>query len=834
MVQHPASQFSFSEVRGAHSAFTRAYKPLLGAYDELIDVEGGIRPHWRPLVEALADFGEDEVRLRFSAADRHMRDSGVFHRIRSDDAMGTERAWPLSHVPLVLDSQEWLHLKAGMIERATLVEHIIADAYGPANLVRGGILPAAVIAGSPEYLRPLAGVAPVGGSHLRLYAADIGRGPDGRWWVLSDRTQAPSGAGYALENRIALSRALPEIYRSLNVERLAGFFQQFRAGLAHHNVKDDARIGVLTPGPLSETYFEHAYLARYLGFLLLEGEDLTVRGDEVFVRTITGLKPISVLWRRLDSDFADPLELNPKSRLGIPGIVQAIRKGSVFMGNALGTGIAETLSLMSFMPVIAKSVFGHRPMLPNIATWWCGQRRERDFVLENFEELAIAPAFAASSPGLFAQGAVLGADMSETERAEIKAAIRLRGVDYVGQEVVKLSTMPVWQNGRLEPRPFSLRLYVAKTEQGWTVMPGGFCRVSDTADARAITMQAGGRSADVCVVSDRPVEQTTLLPSPEQVTIRRKPGALPSRAAENLYWLGRYLERAEATLRVLRVLTTRGTEIAGNPVVELLIELLRDWGAIDEESEAQTIPDMIGEALTDRAMSGALPALARAAQGTASVIRDRFSPDAWRAIHRLKTLIDRDPEGLTETEAYDRIEGALGIIAAVSGLAQENMNRLNGWRFLDIGRRIERGIAICRLVGKLASHDAAVDTLWALLELGDSRITYQIRYFLAPTRSPVIDLLALDHHNPRSLAFQVNLIEQHLAELPNVMGDGLPSKAERLVMRLAGVLRAAEAEAFTAKRMEPIETALMRISDEVSLRFFTHRDMPQWTGEDLG
>ena len=807
-------------------SFVGDYRPLHGAYDELIDGDGTMRPHWRSLMTALAALGADEVGARFSAADRHMRDSGVFHRLLGDDP-AAERAWPLSHLPLMIGEREWQQLQRGMIERAGLIEHIIADAYGSARLVSDGIIPAAVIAGSPEFLRPLVGVKPVGGSHLTLYAADIGRGPDGRWWVLSDRTQAPSGAGYALENRMALSRALPEIYRSLNVERLAGFFQQFRATLASHNTRDDARIGVLTPGSLSETYFEHAYLARYLGLLLVEGEDLTVRGDEVFVRTVSGLKPASVLWRRLDSDFADPLELNPRSRLGVPGLVHAIRSGSLYMANGLGTGLAEAQSLMSFIPVVARHVLGGALALPNIATWWCGQKREREFVLDNFDDLAIAPAYVQSQPGFFRRGAVLGAEMDRADRTAVRDAIMRRGVDFVGQEVVRLSTMPIWQNGRITPRPFSLRLFVARTAQGWTVMPGGFCRVSETDDARAITMQAGGRPSDVWITSERPVAQTTLLPQPDSVTIRRKPGSLPSRAAENLFWLGRYLERIEATLRVLRVLSTRASETGAGQIVDRLISLFKDIGAVDEESKADTAAGIILACLTDRKQYGALPSLARMAQGTASVIRDRFSPDAWRSLHQMKTLIDRTADdGLTEAGAFERINELLQIIAAISGLAQENMNRLNGWRFLEIGRRIERGISSSRLIRRLTSGDASVEMLWALLELGDSQITYQIRYFLAPMRAPVVDLLALDQNNPRSLAFQINLLEQHLAELPNVVGDGLPSSADRLATRLAGEIRAAEAEGLTPKRLGSVETVLMRISDEISLQFFTHRDRP--------
>ena len=320
------------------------YRPLPGIFDEMVDRDGRVRAHWQPLLAMLAGLGPKELSRRFAAADRHLRDSGVFYRVY-EDAAGVERPWPLSHVPLLIDGSEWQALKAGLVQRAELLEAVLADAYGSANLVREGRLPAVVIAGNPEFLRPLVGVAPAGGAHLRFYAVDVGRSPDGHWWVLGDRTQAPSGAGYALENRLALSRAMPEVYRGLKVERLASFFQAFQAELSALNRQDDSRVCVLTPGPMNETYFEHAYLARYLGFLLVEGEDLTVRDDGVFIRTVSGLKRAEVLVRRLDADFADPLELNARSRLGVPGLVQAVRDGTVVIANALGSGVVEARAL---------------------------------------------------------------------------------------------------------------------------------------------------------------------------------------------------------------------------------------------------------------------------------------------------------------------------------------------------------------------------------------------------------------------------------------------------------------------------------------------------------
>src|SRR6185295_2392082 len=401
--------------------------------------------------------------------------------------------WPLSHVPLLIDPTEWQALKAGLIQRAELLEAILADIYGPANLVREGRLPAAVVAGNPEFLRPLVGVAPPGGAYLRFYGVDVGRSPDGRWWVLGDRTQAPSGAGFALENRLALSRAMPDIYSALRVERVASFFQAFQASLAALNHRDDSPVCVLTPGPLNETYFEHAYLARYLGFLLVEGEDLTVRDDGVFIRTVSGLKRAEVLLRRLDADFADPLELSARSRLGVPGLVQAIRDGTVVMANALGSGVVEARAMLSFLPALAPAVLGQELALPNVATWWLGDPAVRDDAMSRLDNLVIAPAFSGDIPPHIDRQVLVGKDLDAAARAQIVESIGRRGVDFVAQEAVTLSTTPVWENGQLVPRPFSLRLLLARDGDGWQVMPGGFVRIAEDLDARAINLQHGGR-----------------------------------------------------------------------------------------------------------------------------------------------------------------------------------------------------------------------------------------------------------------------------------------------------------------------------------------------------
>jgi uncharacterized circularly permuted ATP-grasp superfamily protein/uncharacterized alpha-E superfamily protein len=816
-------------------ALLAGYRPLPGIFDEMVDRHGRVRAHWQPLLATLAALGGDEIGRRFAAADRHLHDSGVFYRVY-EDAAGVERPWPLSHVPLLIAASEWQALEAGLIERAELLEAVLADAYGPARLVREGRLPAAVVAGNPEFLRPLVGVAPRGGAHLRFCAVDVGRSPDGDWWVLGDRTQAPSGAGYALENRLALSRAMPDLYRELKVQRLAPFFQAVQASLSALNRQEDSRICVLTPGPMNETYFEHAYLARYLGFLLVEGEDLAVRDDGVFIRTVSGLKRTEVLVRRLDADFADPLELNARSRLGVPGLVQAVRDGTVVIANALGSGVVEARAMLSFLPALAPLVLGRDLALPNVATWWLGQPQVRDEIISHLDQMVIASAFLGELPGYGERREVLGAALDPAERAQVVDRIAHRGVDFVAKEAVTLSTTPVWRGGRLEPRPFTLRLFLARGNDGWRVMPGGFVRVADDVDARAVSLQRGGSTADAWVLSDKPVAETTLLPAPDRISISRATGALPSRAAANLFWVARYVERAEATLRLVRALVNRASDSdeATARVLAHIAALLGAWEAVPTELP-NVKPVLVAAAALQRYdLPGALPYLVGAAQSAASVIRDRFSPDAWLALTDLSELInapiDQPP---TESAIFERINGVLRIIASFSGLAQENMSQLAGWRFLELGRRIERAIATCRFVRRFAFDrlDGALDVL---LELADSQITYRLRYVMVAAPVPVIDLVVLDPNNPRSLAYQLARIETHLAALPQRGDDGRLSPPEQIATALATRFRTAEPAALDVTTFLGAEDTLMRLADVIASTYFTTHERAQLRWEALG
>src|SRR5450432_2030113 len=598
------------------------YRPLSGIFDEMMDGDGQVRSHWGPFLAMLASLGAEEINRRFAVADRYLQDSGVFYRVYGDPA-GAERPWPLSHMPLIINPSEWAALKSGLIQRAKLLELVLADAYGAATMVRDGLVPAVLIAGNPEFLRPLAGVAPPGGAHLRFYAVDVGRGADGRWWVLGDRTQAPSGAGFVLESRLALQRAIPEVYRGIKVERLAPFFQAFQSALSSFNRQDDSRVCLLTPGPMNDSYFEHAYLARYLGLLLVEGEDLTARDNGVFIRTVSGLKRTEVLLRRLDADFCDSLELNSRSRLGVPGLVQAVREGKIVLANGLGGGVAEARGMLAFLPALARALDGHELALPNIATWWLGDPAVRKNMRERLDDMVVASASTTDLPSETLGDGLLGRDLAPELRRRIEQSIEHRGVDIVMQEAVRLSTMPVWRDGKLEPRPFILRVFLTKHGEGWSVMPGGFVRIGDPNDVYAISLQRGALTADVWIPSKTPLVETTLLPSADRIQIQRASGTLPSRAADNLFWLGRYVERTEATLRLVRALLTRMSESdPSEPDIEAITSLLVAWSVVPEDLPT-TRPIAVARAALQRGdHPGSVPALANSARFTGSVIRD--------------------------------------------------------------------------------------------------------------------------------------------------------------------------------------------------------------------
>lgn len=780
------------------------YLPLPGTLDEAMAPDGTLKPLWSRLAAHLAAQSPAELALGLARADQYLNDSGVFYR-QYGAGSSTERPWPLSHLPVLIAQDDWDEISAAMIQRADLLEAVMADLYGPNRLVAAGRLPPSLVAGNPEWLRPMVGIAPRSGHYLHYVAFELGRGPDGGWWVLADRTQAPSGAGYALENRVATSRAFSGLYASEHVHRLAGFFREFRDALLGQRQGGGSRVAILTPGPLNETYFEHAWIARYLGFTLVQGEDLVVGGGQVMVRTVSGLRPIDVLWRRLDGSYADPLDLDPASRIGTPGLVSALRAGGVSMVNALGSGVLETRALMAFLPKLAPVLVGARLKMPNIATWWCGDPVAAAAVRAAPDRLILSPAFATGMPfDMPGSAQTPGAGLSPLDLARRLAR---DGAGLVAQERVTLSTTPVLVDGQPVPRPMTLRVFLARTQGGWSVMPGGFARIGARPDPAAIAMQRGGSAADVWVVSPGPVPRPSMVPPATGPFRRSSPGALPARAADNLFWLGRYVERTEGMVRLLRATNTRLAE--GGSAAAPLLAAVGPLFALQGVDPAKAIPQGLLDTL-------------EAAIGSAGRVRDRFSPDAWSALADLdksaRRMATRTRPG---DDAARALSALLRKLAGISGLIHENMYRFMGWRFLTLGRLHERAMNMAAVLAVLADPGAPDGALDLAIEYGDSVMTHRRRFAVSTNRVTVIDLLALDPLNPRSLRRQIDGLREEIDHLPLANDHGALSPLARAVLKLHADLATQDPENLSSRRLWALRGRVARVSDLLTQAYFT-------------
>lgn len=807
-----------------------------GGYDESIHAPAAPRPHWGKFFDSLKDLGAAELARRWRDAQYLIRENGVTYNVYGDPR-GIARPWQLDPIPLVVASVEAAQIEAGLIQRARLLELILGDLYGPQRLLESGELPAELVFPNPGFLRPCHGITPPGGRFLHLYSANLGRGADGRWRVLGDRTQAPSGAGYALENRIVMARTLPEAFRDCRVHRLALFFRTFRdalRSLAPQN-RDNPRIVLLTPGPLNETYFEHAYLARYLGYTLAEGGDLTVRDNRVYLKVLGGLQPVDVIFRRLDDDFCDPLELRPDSFLGLPGLTNAVRCGTVAVANALGTGVLETPAIPAYLPALCRSLLGEELLLESVPTWWCGDADGRRYVLEHLAELVIKPAFST-----LRFDPLFPAEMSSAERDELANRIRARPTAFIAQARVDLSTAPVLADGELVPRRMVLRTYVAADGDGFAVMPGGLTRVSGTVDELVVSMQKGGGSKDTWMLSDGPVSDFSLLAAGGKVELTRG-GGLPSRSADNLFWLGRYAERADGTTRLLRGILLPQAEFTGtsdSPEVAALTRALllrcRPTGASAADPQAELL-----SVTFDSARAGSLATVVASLLRVAGSVRDRISLDMWRALSGLfefPTELEATfgPEGPTTADLLGVLNRTVLTLSAFGGMAVESMTRSDGWRFLDMGRRLERAVHMTALLTGAMIRPPAQEgpVLDAVLTVADSGMTYRRRYLGSLRAEAVLDLLVFDETNPRSLAAQLVALEEIVGHLPRSAGTVGRSPEQRLALTALTAVRLADPIQLAAvahgvrvelqSLMAQVGGALPELSDAITQQYLTH------------
>ncbi|MFM1920599.1 MAG: hypothetical protein RLZZ303_2233 [Candidatus Hydrogenedentota bacterium] len=834
----------------------KSYQPEGGRYDELFDDLRRLRPHWEGVLRAFEALGPEELTSRRRAAEAIIRDNGVTYNVYGDPK-GMDRPWALDQLPVVLPPEEWAQIERGIRQRAHLINMLLQDIYGPQNLMYGGMMPPELVLANPRYLRPCRGLSPVNNSYLIRYAADLVRGPDGRWRVYNDRTQAPSGAGYALENRIVMSRTFPNIIADMKVRRLAAFFEHFRDALRDMSQKprENPAIVLLTPGPHNETYFEHVYLARYLGFPLVEGDDLAVRDNRVYLKTVEGLQQVDVMLRRVDDAYCDPLELYKHSTLGAAGLLQAVRQRSLAVCNALGSSALEVPALKAVLPTLCRELLREDLILESTPTLWGAVPEQRQEMEARLDESSLLPAFA---PPLTAVPTLN--QMEPEDREMVRALWKRRPHEFVVMEHAQPSVVPVMREGRLEPQGLVLRVYAVSSGEGGDieVMPGGLARFGEADEALTISMQSGGGSKDVWVLSEGPVDFNSLLAGQERpLRIVRSPANVPSRLAENLLWLGRYCERAEAVVRFLRYVLLRSAEEEGfldlaaigrllraaPNLFEYVAQQLPSAGPLDEDGlkelsgeDVEHLQRAVLEAVFNPAFPNSVMSNLNAIRRAAWVVRERFSEDDWRIlIGFVQEFLLRTNNGTEVRHCLDALNQLVTGFSAFSGLITENMTKEPGQIFLDMGRRVERAINTAEVLFHTlpALTGSPQPVLRGLLAIFDSPMTYRARYGGVMQEAPVLDLLVSDETNPRAIAYQLNLLARHLALLPRHGQPGLLNDEERVIEHLRAEVRVADMDELArpdehgnrprlAALLELLSTELPNFYDRLSDRYFIH------------
>lgn len=822
--QGAASAQSAVPSPGAAHARGLTLQALLASYtadprrwDELLAPDGTLRSPWQRLIETLAIAGPGAARRALEHTRRLIIENGVTYNVYADP-QGADRPWALDPLPVLITSTEWQGLESGLRQRARLLDALLADLYGPRRLLAQGIVPPDLVFGHPNFLWPCVGLAPRHGIWLPLYAADLARAPDGRWWVLADRTQAPSGAGYALENREIIEQVLPEPLRALEARRIAPFFGSLREQLHGEADGDGSGLAVvLTPGPFNETYFEQAYLARQLGLPLVEGSDLTVREDTVYLKTLAGLKRVHSILRRLDDDYCDPVELRSDSALGVAGLIGAIRAGRVTLANPLGTGVLESAAWLGFLPRIAEALLGETLQLPSVATWWCGERPALDYVLRHLDQLVILPTY----PNQRFEP-VFGVTQTGAARARLIERLMRNPHAYVAQEHVPLSQTPVWRAGTpgLCARSVSIRAYALSHTNGQQVMPGGLARVAADSAVDVVSTQRGGGSKDIWVLAQPGDTQPVgLAIGPQRMPSRS--GEIPSRLVENLYWLGRYAVRCDNKARLLRSTLAARIDASLWPSA---VGMCHYFGVIAEESDP-------GESVHDERNAHGILADVRRLAWCASQVRSRLSTSAWHAVADMLTALhESTASGEDPRRVLDHL---LLSLAALAGFALDDMTQDAGWRLLCLGRHLERLQFVAELLAAHLSSPAAPrpgPVEW-LLEAVDSIRVYRSRYAVAPRLGPLLDLLVRDAELPRALSFLSRRIVEDLAALaratPGAGPEGLTVRVPALANEQLLALQQESPEAGAAREqlageLRALAASAGQLSDQLSLKHFAH------------
>jgi uncharacterized circularly permuted ATP-grasp superfamily protein/uncharacterized alpha-E superfamily protein len=835
------------------------YQRLPDSYDEMFTAEGEIRSHWKYFIDSLQKLGVNELERRWQEAHRLLRDNGVNYSDYYGSVKKNHRPWQLDPIPMLMSQQEWEHIERGLLQRAELMSLLFNDLYGDKESLRKGLLPIELIAGHPNFLRPCVGIKQIPRHRLPFYAVDLVRSPSGEIWAMADRTQMPAGAGYALENRLVMSRVLPSLFRDSHVHRLSLFFRTLRSTLASMSNRDDHRIVMLTAGDSYNggSYFEDVYLAKYLGYTLVQGGDLTVREGKVCLKTLNGLQHVDVILRRINDNDCDPLELNQYSYVGVAGLLQSLRLGAVAMANPLGGSILENAGLLAFLPKLARYFLGEDLLINSPQTWWCGDKKSRDHVLANLDNLLIK-----QTVRNVHSTTIRSKLLSGKQRELLTEQILKHPHRYVGTEEVSHSSVPIFTNNRLEPRPVAMRTFITSTETGYMVMPGGLARVATGRDSPVVSARNIRISKDIWVTASAPEHLLNLSAATQQSPghiVFEGQNELPSRVAENLFWLGRYAERAEGTIRLLRTVLLYLADPYDFPIQtqqpsvhNLLHNLLRAVTCLTE-----TYPGFIGEGAAERLAQpeselrsifldkdrvGGLSSTLQFLVNVAGSIRERVSPDMWRVINRIDEQLQR-LQGETKVDILPELDDLITALAAFSGLSVESMTHGQGWKFLIIGRRIERGQHLVDLLKTILCNVNEDDTAMMehLLGITDSLLTYRRRYRSQPEAYAVLELVLQSERNPHAIGYQLERIERYIRELPGNT-QIYCSPMGKILLEALTLIRLANMDTLAQVTTDPVAgdfrkeleqllikvgDLLVRLSDIVSNSYFTHAEIPR-------
>ncbi len=833
------------------------YIPDISVFSEITTPDKKLQPDWQVFFSSMVQTGTAEIQERNNDILRLLKENGVAYNIYNDPS-GQSRPWELDPVPQIIPAKDWQTINSGLIQRAELLNLVLKDIYGPQTLIRQGILPQELIYLHPGFLRACANIPLPGTQHLILYAADLARGSDGRIWVIGDRTQAPSGAGYALENRHAMNTVLPEFFNNLSVKRLSPYFdalQKALAAIAPNNTANP-RVVILTPGPDNETYFEHAYLAAFLGLTLVQGNDLIVKDNFVWLKTIDGLEQIDVILRRLDDIYCDPLELKSNSLLGVPGLLQVVRKGNVGIANPLGSSVVENAGLVPFLPAIAKHFWNKELIMPSIATWWCGQPTEMRYVFENIHTLVIKRIFRNEAG---TRATIDGASLTKEKAAVLMAQIKAHPHLYTGQEKINFSSSPSWADGKIKPCHSLFRGFLVSHNNSYIAMPGGLTRTSAAEDNFIISNQLGGVSKDTWVIAgNNEQEQPVLLQlktDSDLYTPQKR--SLPSHTAENLYWVGRYTERVIYNARLQRtvmqwMLKNNGPLSNDNKISEtLLLQIVTvctytfpgffEEDGTDKQSANLDSPwNELTDILYNEKRPGSLSYNIALLKNAVYSVRNFWALDTWRVLQQMEENWEKAKQKNTtdHLKMIGTIDKLNMQMFAFLGMNRESVRREQGWNILDLGRKIEQSLYIITLLKNTFARQQNEPTEYELLEAvmtgTQSMITYRYTYRDHLQLALVLELLLLDMNYPKSLAYLVNKIKRYVTELPKTNTDDLFSEQERLILEADTMLKLtsgatlAQANGVTKEYkmlndfLEKLGNLILNTSMLVSKTNFTH------------